>query len=134
VTCDEYGRLLDHALPREVSNPSDPEYVAPMFNDPEFPEQAPPAQYYAVPLHFGRPRVPAFIVSHRLAAPSVTSGTGSSGTVIARSAPRRVRGAANISNGCGPPGSRWRRFQNPDQRGAQPSRPALNTGRGVEGR
>jgi phospholipase C len=63
VTYDEYGGFHDHVLPREVSDPDDPEYVSPMFNDPEFPEQAPPGQFHPVPIHFRGPRVPAFIVS-----------------------------------------------------------------------
>jgi phospholipase C len=63
VTYDEYGGFYDHVLPPEVSDPADPEYVSPMFNDPEFPEQAPPGQFHPVPVHFRGPRVPAFIVS-----------------------------------------------------------------------
>ena len=63
ITYDEYGGFYDHVLPREVSDPQDPEYVAPMFNDPEFPEQAPPGQFHPVPVHFRGVRVPAFIVS-----------------------------------------------------------------------
>ena len=63
ITYDEYGGFYDHVLPREVSDPQDPEYVAPMFNDPEFPEQAPPGQFHPVPVHFRGARVPAFIVS-----------------------------------------------------------------------
>ena len=63
ITYDEYGGFYDHVLPREVSDPQDPEYVAPMFNDPEFPEQAPSGQFHPVPVHFRGARVPAFIVS-----------------------------------------------------------------------
>ncbi len=63
VTYDEYGGFYDHVLPREVSNPNDPEYVSPMFNDPEFPEQAPPGQFNPQPIHYRGARVPAFIVS-----------------------------------------------------------------------
>ena len=63
ITYDEYGGFYDHVLPREVSDPQDPEYVAPMFNDPEFPEQAPPGKFHPVPVHFRGVRVPAFIVS-----------------------------------------------------------------------
>jgi phospholipase C/peptidoglycan hydrolase-like protein with peptidoglycan-binding domain len=63
ITYDEYGGFYDHVLPREVSDPQDLEYVSPMFNDPEFPEQAPPGQFHPVPVHFRGVRVPTFIVS-----------------------------------------------------------------------
>ena len=63
VTYDENGGFYDHVLPREVSDPNDPEYVSPMFNDPEFPEQAPPGHFNPKPVHYRGVRVPAFIVS-----------------------------------------------------------------------
>jgi hypothetical protein len=58
-----FRRDNDHVLPREVSDPNDPDYVSPMFNDPEFPEQAPPGQFHPMPVHYRGVRVPAFIVS-----------------------------------------------------------------------
>jgi phospholipase C len=36
VTYDEYGGFYDHVLPPEVSDPTDPNYVSPMFTNPEF--------------------------------------------------------------------------------------------------
>jgi phospholipase C len=63
ITYDEYGGFYDHVLPREVSDPEDPEYVSPMFNDPQFPEQAPPGQFTPKPVHYRGVRVPAFIIS-----------------------------------------------------------------------
>lgn len=63
VTYDEYGGFYDHVLPPEVSDPADPNYVSPMFTNPEFPEQAPPGRFNPVPVHYRGPRVPTFIVS-----------------------------------------------------------------------
>lgn len=63
ITYDEYGGFFDHVLPREVSDPQDPEYVSSMFSDPQFPEQAPPGQFHPQPVHYRGVRVPAFIVS-----------------------------------------------------------------------
>jgi phospholipase C len=63
VTYDEYGGFYDHVLPPVVSDPADPNYISPMFSDPEFPEQAPLGQFHPVPVHYRGPRVPAFIVS-----------------------------------------------------------------------
>ena len=70
VTYDEYGGFYDHVLPPEVSDPADPNYVSPMFTNPEFPEQAPPGRFNPVPVHYRGPRVPTFIVS-----PWVEAGT-----------------------------------------------------------
>ena len=63
VTYDEYGGFHDHVLPREVSDPNDPEYVSPMFSFPQFAGQAPPGQFHPVPVHYRGVRVPTFIVS-----------------------------------------------------------------------
>ena len=63
ITYDECGGFFDHVLPRDVSNPNDPNYVSSMFSDPQFPEQAAPGQFNPQPVHYRGARVPALIVT-----------------------------------------------------------------------
>jgi phospholipase C len=75
VTYDECGGFYDHVLPPIVSDPNDPEYVAPLFDDPEFPEQATPTNPIA-PVNYRGARVPAFVISPWVEAATVAGIPG----------------------------------------------------------
>ena len=57
IVYDEHGGFYDHVEPRAVADPNDPEYVAPMFTDPDVPSG--PEHI----VHYRGMRVPAFVIS-----------------------------------------------------------------------